>query len=881
MAYIDRRRVHDADAHIMEPPTWLRDHADPDIRDRLAIPAYANELAQTGDAAAGDAPDPDELDAIFARLADRHRSDEFLRDEETDVMNRKNFAATGSFLAEDRPRVLDFIGVDSQLMFNTFHNSRLYEWEHPDASGRVDLDLAYGAARAHNRGMTEFCSVDDRLLPTCYVPLADFDRAEAMATEAIDMGAAALLVASGCPAGHSPSHRSLDPVWRQAEEAGIPVVFHVGGTGALIDPAYFDNGLPIPPDFHGGEENFRSVDYMAIPFPPMQTLATMIFDGVLERHPQLRVGVIEQGCIWLPSWLKQMESAMEAFGRHEDRLRDLSLTPREVRRAAGSGDAVPDRGHRLGHRPGRARHLVVQHRLPTRRGRPTTVRAVRGEPRRPRRVGPGAVLRRQLHRSHGIRRRSTRVTTHRDEATVERELGDRNAWLALGVVTLVFFLVVTDVSAVNVAFPSIRDDFDVSEATLGWIISGYAITVAALLLVAGRYADSYGRKRLFLPGVAIFTVGSMLCALSPNAGFLIGSRVVQGVGGAIILGTAIAVVLPDFPANKRSTVIGITGATGALGAVVGPALGAVITDVWSWHGIFWINVPLATLVLAISPRLLRESKNPDATGKIDLVGVPIGIGGVGLVMFAIVRSESWGIFDPRVLALAAAGLVLMWVLVRRSRHQSEPLLELDLFKLRSFASTNAGLALYSIAFTSGFLANSLLLQELWDEPLSTVGLALVPAPLIGTFVSPVAGRYADRIGHRWILAVGSALCAIGYLLQLALLDDESSVWTLFVPLSLIVGVGVGATIATWSSAGLTEVRPAQFGTANATVRTTQQVGYALGISVIVAILANVSTDPQLSAFRWAWLFVGVSYLAAAIIIAITFPAGSTQQRAAA
>ena len=471
------------------------------------------------------------------------------------------------------------------------------------------------------------------------------------------------------------------------------------------------------------------------------------------------------------------------------------------------------------------------------------------------------------------------MTSIRDEATIERELGDRNAWLALVVTTLVFFLVVIDVSAVNVAFPSIRDDFGVSEATLGWIISGYAITVAALLLVAGRYADSYGRKRLFIPGVAVFAIGSMLCAIAPNAGFLIAARVLQGVGGAIVLATAIAVVLPDFPANMRSTVIGITGATGALGAVVGPALGAVLTDVWSWRGIFWINVPLAVLVLALSPRLLRESKNPDATGRIDLVGVPIGTAGVGLVMFAIVRSESWGIFDPRVLGLAAAGLVLMWLLVRRSRHQPEPLLELDLFSLRSFASTNAGLALYSIGFTSGFLVNSLLLQELWDEPLSTVGAALVPAPLLATFVSPVAGRYADRIGHRWILAGGSALCAIGYLLQPVLLDETAAVWNVFVPVGLIVGVGVGATIATWSSAGLTEVRPAQFGTANATVRTTQQVGYALGISVVVAILADVSIDPQLSSFRWAWLFVGGAYLAAAVIIAFTFPAGSTQQRA--
>ena len=313
----------------MEPPTWLRDHADPDVRDRIAIPAYANELVQTGDAEPAATFTEGDLAAIFTRLADRHRSDEFLADEAQEVMNRKNFAATGSFLAEDRPRALDFLGVDSQLLFNTFHNSRLYEWERADSNGRVDLDLAYGAARAHNRGMTEFCSVDDRLLATCYVPLADFARAGTMAAEAIEMGAAALLVASGCPTGHSPSHRSLDPVWRQAEEAGIPVVFHVGGTGDLIDPSYFHNGLPIPPDFHGGEENFRSVDYMSIPFPPMQTLATMIFDGVLDRHPDLRIGVIEQGCTWLPSWLKQMESAMDAFGRHEERLRDLSLAPRE------------------------------------------------------------------------------------------------------------------------------------------------------------------------------------------------------------------------------------------------------------------------------------------------------------------------------------------------------------------------------------------------------------------------------------------------------------------------------------------------------------------------------------------------------------------------
>jgi len=313
------RPIHDADAHFMETPDWFHAHADPDVRAKLP-PVYVSTVK------------PGEERGIEALRA-RHADPAWRADEAEQLLLRKNWAATGSFIKEDRPRALDLLGFESQLVFNTFVNAKLLVAERGD-----DLDFAYGFARAHNRSMQDFCSVDSRLLGTGYVPLRDFGRARAMAREVVEMGCKALLVASGCPRGHSPSHVGLDPVWAQAQEAGLPIVFHVGGggrlaDGRLLDPDYFENGGPPVPDFHGGDENFRSVDYVAIPTAPMQTLATLIFDGVLERFPALRFGVIEQGASWVPSWMRWMDSAVDAFRKREERLQRLSLRPSEyVRR---------------------------------------------------------------------------------------------------------------------------------------------------------------------------------------------------------------------------------------------------------------------------------------------------------------------------------------------------------------------------------------------------------------------------------------------------------------------------------------------------------------------------------------------------------------------
>jgi len=313
------RPMHDADAHFMETPGWFHAFADPEVREKLPRSLLG-----------GVAPGETELIAHFEA---KHRDPDYRAEDEAQLLLRKNWAATGSFLKADRPRAMDLLGFESQLVFNTFVNGRLLAAERGE-----DEDFAYGFARAHNRSMLDFCAVDRRLIATGYVPLRNFERSREIAREVIEMGCGALLVASGCPRAHSPSHLGLDPVWAQAQEARLPIVFHVGGglrlaDGKLLDPEYFENGLPPVPDFHGGDENFRSVDYMAIPTAPMQTLATLIFDGVLDRFPELRFGVIEQGASWVPSWMRLLDSAFDAFRKREERLQRLSMRPSEfVRR---------------------------------------------------------------------------------------------------------------------------------------------------------------------------------------------------------------------------------------------------------------------------------------------------------------------------------------------------------------------------------------------------------------------------------------------------------------------------------------------------------------------------------------------------------------------
>ena len=304
MPYATGRVIHDADAHIMEVPGFLEEHLEaryrPMANDAVLFP---------------------HREGFHSTRTKAQPAAEF---DESQIMVAKNWDALGSYRRHDRTRSVDLLGFASQLMFTTalLNYSSVLE-------GGGDAELTYAVARAHTRHMVDFCSVDKRLLPTGYVPLVDFGRTAKAARETIEMGAKALMIPSRCPDNHSPSHIGFDPLWAMAQEAGLPIVFHVGGGGTLLEEAYFNNGLPPVPDFHGGDDNFKSIDYMAIAYPPMKALTALIVDRVLDRFPRLKFGVIEQGASWVPGWMRNMDSAHNAFYKNEERLQKMSLKPSE------------------------------------------------------------------------------------------------------------------------------------------------------------------------------------------------------------------------------------------------------------------------------------------------------------------------------------------------------------------------------------------------------------------------------------------------------------------------------------------------------------------------------------------------------------------------
>jgi predicted TIM-barrel fold metal-dependent hydrolase len=310
MPYVENQTVHDADTHIMELPDCLDPFIDAKFKTALHERIRVMKKGKVED------------QSWVAEAVNKHADETFRADADVNIMLRKRYDALGSFRKEDRSRALDQLGFASQLVFTTFCLGN-FQLDHTD-----DLDLCYAAATAHNRMITDFCSVDRRLLPVGYISIADRARAPAAAIEAIELGAKALMINSKCPKGFGPSHEDFDRLWAIAQESGLPIIFHVGGQEKM-NTDYAINGGPVQLDWLGGAENFTSLSFIGIPNSVMQTMAALIFDGVLDRFPSLKFGAIELGASWMPSWMKFMDAAHEAFSK-EERQRRLSARPSEI-----------------------------------------------------------------------------------------------------------------------------------------------------------------------------------------------------------------------------------------------------------------------------------------------------------------------------------------------------------------------------------------------------------------------------------------------------------------------------------------------------------------------------------------------------------------------
>jgi uncharacterized protein len=306
------RVMHDADSHIYEDFDWLAPYVAQSVNE--AVPRLweaSHEVHTVGETGSTDA-------------SAKHADQSYRAEDESQLMFRKNFDATGAWIAADRPQALDLLGFSSQLVFDTFASHKAI-W-----TSQSDPALGVALAEGQRRAMLDWCSVDPRLLPVVVVPFGDRTEAIRLTREALDAGACGIQISQYCPPTFSPSHIELDPVWAMCAEAGVPVVLHVAGAGGQVMPlGYFENGLPPVPDFHGGDSNFKSIDYLSIPYPVMQTLSALIIDGVLMRHPDLRVGCIEVGASWVPGLMRNMDSAHNAFRKNEERLQAMDLLPSE------------------------------------------------------------------------------------------------------------------------------------------------------------------------------------------------------------------------------------------------------------------------------------------------------------------------------------------------------------------------------------------------------------------------------------------------------------------------------------------------------------------------------------------------------------------------
>ncbi|WNV77044.1 DHA2 family efflux MFS transporter permease subunit [Geodermatophilus sp. DSM 44513] len=442
------------------------------------------------------------------------------------------------------------------------------------------------------------------------------------------------------------------------------------------------------------------------------------------------------------------------------------------------------------------------------------------------------------------------------------------AWRVLAVTAVAVFMGFLDVTIVNIAFPDLRASFPTTDlATLSWVLNGYGIVFAAALVPMGRFADRLGRRRVFLSGLVVFTVASAACGLAWDPAVLIAARVVQALGAAALVPASLALLLPEFPLHRRATATAVWGASGAVAAATGPALGGLLVAWGDWRWVFFVTVPIGLAALVPARRLLHETRGdtPDGGGRPDLLGAALLATAMGSLSLAIVQGPSWGWTSGGVLtALGAAAVLTVAFVVRSARHRA-PVVDLRLFRVRSFAVANAGILVFSLGFYALLLCNVLYLTDVWGYGILRAGVALTPGPLTAAVTAVVAGRLADRFGQRVVAVPGGILFAVGAALLAASASRTPDYALGFLPATVLTGAGVGLTLSSFGSAAVAELPRTQFATGSAVTACVRQIGAVLGVAGLLALVGDTTAD--LGRFQDAWWAMAATATAAALLAA--------------
>ncbi len=458
-----------------------------------------------------------------------------------------------------------------------------------------------------------------------------------------------------------------------------------------------------------------------------------------------------------------------------------------------------------------------------------------------------------------------------------RILAEENRkWWTLVAVAFALFMIMLDNTVVNVALPSIRRDLGISLSSLEWVVSGYALSFAVLMLTGGKLADMFGRRRIFVFGLVIFVLASLACGLATGAGFLIIARVIQGVGAALMMPATLSIITATFPPKERGTALGIWAGVSALALAIGPLVGGLITEHIGWNWIFFINVPVGLLGIVAALTVIRESKDTSHEQRLDAPGlITSGLGFFALV-FALVESSRYGWGSATIIGLFALSAVSLAAFVVVEQRQRLPMFDLGLFRNPTFVGANVVALLVTLSMFGVFFFISLYMQNVRGYSAAEAGATFLPMTLLIIFVAPFAGRFSDRLGSRGLMAGGMTLTGTS-LLFFAQLEANSSFW-MMLPALVVGGVGMALVMTPMTAAAMSSVPVDKAGVGSGMLNTFRQVGGSLGIAVMGAILSNreaaelrtgaTRVDAFISGLHEA-LYVGAAVAFGAAVVAAT------------